>query len=120
MKVLTKIKMVALRVWRAKALKYVVVCVIGVLTVGFLDENSAWSHVKYQQRIAELDEEIAAYRESSTRDQAQIRALDRNPKAMEKIARERYFMKADDEDIFVLSDDDRAVTPTATDHATIE
>ena len=27
---------------------------------------------------------------------------------MEKIARERYFMKADDEDIFVLSDDERA------------
>jgi hypothetical protein len=27
---------------------------------------------------------------------------------MEKIARERYFMKADDEDIFVLSDDDRS------------
>ena len=26
---------------------------------------------------------------------------------MEKIARERYFMKADDEDIFVLSDDNR-------------
>ena len=24
---------------------------------------------------------------------------------MEKIARERYYMKADDEDIFVLSDD---------------
>jgi hypothetical protein len=28
---------------------------------------------------------------------------------MEKIARERFFMKADDEDIFVLSDDDREV-----------
>jgi cell division protein FtsB len=28
-----------------------------------------------------------------------------NPKAIEKIARERYFMKADDEDVFVLSDD---------------
>jgi hypothetical protein len=30
---------------------------------------------------------------------------------MEKIARERYFMKADDEDIFVLSDDDRTPKP---------
>ena len=40
---------------------------------------------------------------------AQIRELNRNPKAMEKIARERYYMKADDEDIFVLSDDDREI-----------
>ena len=31
--------------------------------------------------------------------------LDSDPKAIEKIARERYFMKTDDEDIFVLSDD---------------
>ena len=30
-----------------------------------------------------------------------------NPKAITKIARENYFMKADDEDIFVLSDDKR-------------
>jgi cell division protein FtsB len=33
--------------------------------------------------------------------------LDSNPKAIKKIARERYFMKADDEDIFVLSDDEK-------------
>ena len=43
--------------------------------------------------------------------QARIRELDRNPKAMEKIARERYFMKADDEDIFVLSDDGEDENP---------
>ena len=36
--------------------------------------------------------------------------LDSNPKAIEKIARERYFMKADDEDIFVLSDDQNTLT----------
>jgi cell division protein FtsB len=30
---------------------------------------------------------------------------------MEKIARERYYMKADDEDIFILSDDDRSPKP---------
>ena len=28
-----------------------------------------------------------------------------DPKAIERVAREDYFMKADDEDIFVLSDD---------------
>jgi len=33
--------------------------------------------------------------------------LRRDPKAIEKIARERYFMKTDDEDIYVLSDDEK-------------
>jgi cell division protein FtsB len=33
---------------------------------------------------------------------------------MEKIARERYFMKADDEDIFMLSDDQETMTSDET------
>ena len=97
MKVLSNIKHFAQKVFRAQATKYTIVCLLGVLIVGFLDENSIWSHFKNKQRISELE--------------AEIRELNRNPKAMEKIARERYFMKADDEDIFVLSDDDREAKP---------
>ena len=82
-----------------------------VLIVGFLDENSVWSHLKNQQKISELEEETARYNAIFQRDQAQIREMDKNPKTMERIARERYFMKADDEDIFVLSDDDREAKP---------
>ena len=103
-----RIKTFLLRLWRSQLLKYSVVCIAGVLIVGFLDENSVWSHIKNLQRIDELTEETERYNADFQRDQAQIRELETNPKAMEKIARERYFMKADDEDIFVLSDDDRA------------
>ena len=100
MKVLSNIKAFMLRVWRSMFLKYAVVVIAGVLIVGFLDENSVWSHVKNLQRVSELTEETKKYNAEFQRDQAQIRELDKNPKAMEKIARERYFMKADDEDIF--------------------
>jgi cell division protein FtsB len=101
-------------VWRSVYFKYAVVCVVGVLLVGFLDDNSLWSHFKYRQRIAELTEEKEQFEADFYRDQAQIKELDRNPKAIMKIARERYFMKADDEDIFVLSDDDREAKPLET------
>ena len=111
MEVLNNIKTIVLKVWRSQALKYSVVCILGVLLVGFLDENSVWSHVKNQRHISELEDEIGKYNAAYERDQAQIRELNKNPKAMEKIARERYFMKADDEDIFILSDDDRAPKP---------
>ena len=111
MKVLSNIKHFAQKVFRAQATKYMIVCLLGVLIVGFLDENSIWSHFKNKQRISELEAEIAKYNADYERDQSQIRELNRNPKAMEKIARERYFMKADDEDIFVLSDDDREAKP---------
>ena len=58
-----------------------------------------------KQYIGELEEEIDRYTRQACRDQEQIHMLDSDPKAIEKIARERYFMKTDDEDIFVLSDD---------------
>ena len=118
MKIINSIKKYSLIVWRSQALKYAVVCVVGVLIVGFLDENSLWSHMKNRQRIDELTEEKARYNADFRRDQAQIRELNSNPKAMERIARERYFMKADDEDIFVLSDDDRTPKSIVDDETT--
>ena len=111
MKVLQNIKTFALRLWRSQFLKYSVVCIAGVLIVGFLDDNSVWSHMKNLQHISELEVETQKYNANFERDQAQIRELNRNPKAIEKIARERYYMKADNEDIFILSDDDRTPQP---------
>ena len=67
--------------------------------------------MKNLQRISELKAETEKYNANFERDQAQIRELNRNPKAIEKIARERYYMKADNEDIFILSDDDRTPQP---------
>ena len=111
MKVLGTIKTYVLRVWHSVIFKYAVVSIVGVLLVGFLDDNSMWSHIKNLQRVDELMAEKERYNAEFGRDQAQIKELDRNPKAIEKIARERYFMKADNEDIFILSDDDRAPKP---------
>ena len=111
MKVLNRVKTFLLRVWHSLFFKYAIVTIAGVAIVGFLDDNSFWSHFKNVQRISDLKEETEKYNAENRRDQARIRELDRDPKAMEKIARERYFMKADDEDIFVLSDDGELENP---------
>ena len=118
MKVLGSIKAFVLRVWHSAIFKYAVVTIAGILLVGFLDANSLWSHLKNLHRINELTEEKEKYNADFQRDQAQIKELDRNPKAIEKIARERYFMKADNEDIFILSDDDRTPKPIESHEAT--
>jgi cell division protein FtsB len=100
-----KVKTILLRIWHIPALKYVVVTILAVVLIGFVDDNSVWHHIRNKQYIAELEDEIEKYEELNQNNQAQIRELDSNPKAIEKIARERYFMKTDEEDIFVLSDD---------------
>lgn len=86
-------------------MKYVVVVVAGIAIIGFLGSNSVLAHFRYKMQISELKEEIQHYEQSYQRDQEKIHQLENDPKAMEEIARERYFMKTADEDIFVLSSD---------------
>lgn len=87
--------------------KYWIVLIVGVLVVGVIDENSFLKRVQLEGKISDLNAQIQEYNNQYERDMTRLRELETNPKAIEKIARERYFMKADDEDIFVLSDDEQ-------------
>lgn len=90
---------------RLGSVKYIVALCVGVAIIGFGGGSSVWAHYAYMDRIHELEAEIEHYDGEYRRDQAQIHQLQTNPKSMERIAREHYFMKMPDEDIFVLSDD---------------
>jgi cell division protein FtsB len=85
--------------------KYLITIIMGVALVGFLDENSLLRHVRYRLKISDLNDQIEMYNEKNEAATQELRELRLHPKAIEKIARERYFMKADDEDIFILSTD---------------
>ncbi|MDD6552496.1 MAG: septum formation initiator family protein [Prevotellaceae bacterium] len=87
--------------------KYLITIVVGVLIVGVLDDNSFRKLVQYEMEISDLKEQINNYDKQYEKDSKTLRDLKRNPKTIEKIARERYFMKADDEDIYVLSTDEQ-------------
>lgn len=101
-----KIKDLVKAFFAIRYMKYIVVLVIGVALIGFVGSNSLLGHFRYKLQISELKDEIEHYEGEYQRDQAQIHRLQSNPKAMEKVARERFFMKTADEDIFVLSDDE--------------
>ena len=111
-----KVKEIVSTIWSLSYMKYILVCVVGVLVVGFIDQNSWLSHVNNMERIDELKAEINHYEALNQQNKNRIHELQVNPKAIEKIARERYFMKADDEDVFVLSDDEKSdlMTPDET------
>lgn len=86
--------------------RYWFVIIIGGLLVGVIDDNSFLTRAQYAIQIRDLKEEIEKYNGQYERDKQKLNELHRNPKAITKIAREDYMMKADDEDIFVLSDDE--------------
>lgn len=85
--------------------KYTITIVVCTAIVVFLDENSFLRRLEYNFQIRDLKAEIEKYNTEYERDSIRLYELKGNPKAITKVARERYFMKADDEDIFVLSDD---------------
>ena len=82
--------------------------------VGFVGENSILAHMNNKERISDLQKEIDEYRGQYETNMSKLRRLETDPKAIVEIARERYFMKADDEDIFVLRDDSQESTENET------
>ena len=86
--------------------KYLVVLALGVLLVGFIGENSVIGHLGKRSRINELKAEIAHHNAITEANLKQIYLMQTDMKTVERVAREQHFMKMDDEDVFVLSDDD--------------
>ena len=89
--------------------KYVIVVVLGVAIVGFLDENSFMKRVQYEFQIDALQDEIDKYNAQNEATTKLLKGLKNDRKSIEKIAREHYFMKTDDEDVYVLSTDEDPV-----------
>ncbi len=99
---MNRFRQTMLRMLRSAVLRYSAVLLAGCAIVGFMDENSVWSHIRNKQEIADLKAEIEFYNAEHERDEARLRAIDTDYKVVEKIARERYFMKQPDEDIYVM------------------
>ena len=98
--------------------KFHIVILLGVLIVGVLDENSFMKRIEYAYQIKDLKAEIQKYDRQYHHDTQQLKDLKRDPKAIARIARERYFMKTEDEDIFVLSDDEHPTENTGKNETT--
>ena len=85
--------------------KYLIVFVLGILLVGVVDENSFRKRIQYDLQISDLKNEIKKYEDQYEESAKRLNSLTKDPDGIEHIARERYFMKLDDEDIYVLSTD---------------
>ena len=114
-----KIKTAFKKIVKMKYKKYIITLAIGVVLVGFLGDNSVLAHRRYKQRLAELKKEKERYLADYQRTQKQIYLYQTDVREVERIGRERHYMKLPDEDIFVLSDD-TVTTIVEPGHETVE
>jgi cell division protein FtsB len=66
----------------------------------FLDNFLFWSSLLDNQ-VSELEDNKEYYQQEIKKDEEQIKQLN-NPEQIEKYAREKYYMKKDSEDIYII------------------
>jgi cell division protein DivIC len=81
--------------------RYVVVIVFFSVWMVFLDNTSYLDHRILNKELQELEENKKYYQDEIKKDEEDIKRL-KNPDQIEKYAREKYYMKRDSEDIYII------------------
>ena len=68
----------------------------------FFDRNDIISQIGLKNKLDQMKEDKLYYMEEIEKNKTDLQELITNPKTLEKFAREKYLMKKDDEDVFVL------------------
>ncbi len=85
--------------------RYVLVIIFVVVWLTFLDNYSYFENRILDKKIEELEENKEYYIQEIKKDSTSIRQLN-NPDQTEKYAREKYYMKRENEDIYIIEFED--------------
>lgn len=81
--------------------KYLLVLLVFIVWMLFLDNYSYLDHRLLNNQIDELNKQKQYYKNEISSDQLYIKQL-KDPEQIEKYAREKYFMKKDSEDVYII------------------
>lgn len=88
--------------------KYVWVLLFFIIWMLFLDNYSYFDHRFLNKQIDELETNKEYYQEEIEKDEQSIKLL-KNPNQIEKYAREKYYMKKDSEDIYIIEFEEQRI-----------
>ena len=97
-------KKTLLSIWKVVKNKYVAVTLIFLLFFFFLGENNVLVTHQLKRDVAELNKEIDLLEHDIKQDSAEAVSLIGNMEALETYGREHYYMKRDNEDIYIIKD----------------
>lgn len=82
--------------------KYLVALLVFAVLMIFFDNNNLIKRMRYTQQERALRQEIEMYQQQRDEALRQLEDLRVGTEELEKIAREQYLMKEDNEDIYIL------------------
>lgn len=81
--------------------KYFIVTIFFITWMVFLDNYSYLDHRLLNKEIDELEDNKQYYKDEIAKDKKNIKKL-KNPAEIERYAREKYYMKKENEDIYII------------------
>ena len=82
--------------------KYLIATAVFVVWLLFFDRNDVFTQMDRRQELRDLQNSKAYYTQQIADEKKSLEDLKSNPAAIEKFAREKYLMKRDNEDIFLI------------------
>lgn len=82
--------------------KFTITAVAFIVWISFFDKNDFLSQYKLQSEVKTLEQEKNYYLQEIKNIKDDTKDLQTNPDNLEKFAREKYLMKKDNEDVFVI------------------
>ncbi len=84
--------------------KYVIAILAFIVWITFFDSNNLIGRIKQTVLLHDLKKQKEYYLENIRNDSITLRLLKTDTAALERYAREKYLMKKDNEDIFLIID----------------
>ncbi len=87
--------------------KYAVALTAFFIWILFFDNNNIISQFRLIFTLNDLHKQEAFYQQEIKNDSTSLYVLKNDPASLEKFARENYLMKKDNEDIFLIVEDEK-------------
>ncbi|BAV10054.1 Cell division protein FtsB [Filimonas lacunae] len=86
--------------------KYLLSVTAFALLMLFFDRNDVFTQMERKKQLKELQASKQFYVEEIEKTKKELAELQNNPAALEKYARENYYMKRDNEDVYIVETPD--------------
>lgn len=92
--------------------KYITATVLFILWITFFDQTSLIYDIHLTHKEQQLKAQKVYYEKQTQVTIEELKELQTNPANMEKFAREKYFMKKNNEDVYVIVDKNNRLVDT--------
>jgi cell division protein FtsB len=100
------------KIFRLFKNKYITCSLLLLVWICFFDRNDLISEIRLVSKINRLKAEKKYYQQQTDVAAEELKELQTNPGNLEKFAREKYLMKKDNEDVYVIVDQNNKLLDT--------